>query len=205
MIIPQAKSCPIAASQNAVYSQFIQHLKVDPEKITRTTDIPFLPVSFFKTHKIVTPDGNDTQIVFSSSATTGTTQSQHFVHDLSVYEQSFIKGFEHFFGHVPDHCILALLPSYQEREGSSLIYMVDELIKLSGHPQSGYFLNDNEKLVRTLSDLRDKKQKTILIGVTYALLDLAEEYKLDLENIVIMETGGMKGRRKEMVREELHD
>ena len=145
------------------------------------------------------------QVVFSSSGTTGQVQSKHLVTDLGLYEESFNSAFQQFYGDPKDSCILALLPSYQEREGSSLIYMVDALIAQSQHPNSGYFLHNNEGLYQTLLNLQQQHQKTILIGVTYALLDFIEEYKLEFPELIIMETGGMKGKRKEMVREELHE
>ena len=145
------------------------------------------------------------EIVFTSSGTTGSEQSKHCVSDVSIYIESFLKGFRHFYGSVKDYCILALLPSYMEREGSSLIYMCGELIKQSAHPDSGFYLYEHEKLIDKLKDLQTKKQKTILIGVSFALLELARENHLDLSEIIIMETGGMKGREKEMPRAELHE
>ena len=165
-------------------------------------DIPFLPVEFFKTEQIIC-QGQAIEEIFLSSGTTGE-QSKHLVSNIELYKSSYQKAFQLFYGDITDYCILALLPSYKEREGSSLIYMVDDLIKKSKHPQSNYYLNNYEELATTLKGLENKKQKTILFGVTYALLDLAEEFPQKLEHIIIMETGGMKGQRKELLKEEIH-
>lgn len=191
------------ASHCAVYKQYLSHLKVNPHTVANPIEIPFLPISFFKTHAIVSSN-KPIAITFSSSGTTAQIPSKHFVQDVSLYEQSYLKAFERFYGKADDYCILALLPSYLEREGSSLIYMVDDLLKRSQHPLSGYFLHNHEELFQTLKQLQSAKQKTILIGVTYALLDFIEKYQINHPNLIIMETGGMKGKRKEMVREELH-
>lgn len=145
------------------------------------------------------------EIVFSSSGTTGMLPSKHLVTDLSLYEQSFNSAFEQFYGQIANTCLLALLPSYLERDGSSLIYMVDALLKQSQHPDSGYFLHNHDDLYARLQQLQATNQKTILIGVTYALLDFIEQYKVEFPDLIVMETGGMKGKRKEMVREELHE
>ncbi|TCC92213.1 acyl transferase [Pedobacter frigiditerrae] len=193
----QARNCQ-------VYHDYISNLKVNPSAIETYKEIPFLPISFFKSHQVLSTN-EEPQIVFSSSGTTGQITSKHLVSDVTTYVQSFNKAFEQFYGNPKDICILALLPSYLEREGSSLIYMVDDLLKQSQHQQSGYFLNDLEKLFNILEDLKKAKQKTILIGVTYALLDLVEQFQIDFPELIVMETGGMKGKRKEMVREELHD
>ncbi|MGQ0827686.1 MAG: LuxE/PaaK family acyltransferase [Bacteroidota bacterium] len=199
------------AAQNEVYKNYINTLKIDTAKVTELDLIPFLPIEFFKTHQIITSQKLPTTSykIFTSSGTTGTKQSKHYVSDISVYESSYRKTFEHFYGNIEDYCILALLPSYMEREGSSLIYMADDLIKRSKHPQSGFYLNNYDELIIVLKQLKD--QKTILLGVTYALLDLAEKFSFPASSLVprpssliIMETGGMKGKRKEMVREELH-
>lgn len=192
------------AANNHVYKSFIHHLGRDASHIQKIEEIPFLPIHFFKTHAVVSFNEAQTKQVFLSSATTGVVQSQHKIFDLNLYQKSYITGFERFYGPVNSYCFLALLPSYQEREGSSLIYMVDDLIKLSGHPDSGYFLNNNASLIKTLSKLKSGNQKTVLIGVTYALLDLIEFQQINFPSLIVMETGGMKGRRKEMVRPELH-
>jgi phenylacetate-coenzyme A ligase PaaK-like adenylate-forming protein len=186
---------------NAVYKQYCDLIKTNVDRVKSIKDIPFLPISFFKTHQVVCGDLNYVK-EFTSSGTTGMTTSSHFVKDISIYEQSFIKGFELFYGPVEEYVILGLLPSYLERTGSSLIYMVDHLIKLSNHPYSGYFLNDYSHLLETISKI--KNRKILLIGVSYALLDLAEQFKPDLSNCIVMETGGMKGKRKEIPKNELH-
>jgi len=187
-----------------VYQQYISHLRIVPERIMKWTEIPYLPIGFFKTHNVVSSP-NEPEIIFSSSGTTGMIQSQHLVTDIEIYRQSFNLAFEKFYGKIMDTCLLALLPSYLERDGSSLIYMIDELIKQSHHPDSGYFLHNHDELYTTLNKLKSAGQKTILIGVTYALLDFIESYQLEFPDLIVMETGGMKGKRREMVREELHD
>ncbi|WP_231462033.1 MULTISPECIES: acyl transferase [unclassified Pedobacter] len=187
-----------------VYRDYVQNLRVNTDEVKRIEDIPFLPISFFKTHSVLSSK-NRVEITFSSSGTTGMSQSSHHVTDVSLYEQSYLQAFTQFYGNIEDYCFLALLPSYQQRSGSSLIYMVNDLIEKSKHPQSGYFLYNHDELFSTLKALQLKNQKTILIGVTYALLDFIEQFELSFPNLVIMETGGMKGKRKEMVREELHD
>lgn len=149
-------------------------------------------------------DQREPAVAFTSSGTTGMVQSRHLVTDLSLYEQSFNQAFQQFYGDPKDICILALLPSYQEREGSSLIYMIDALIEQSEHADSGYFLHNRHDLYQTLNRLKNSNQKTILIGVTYALLDFVEQFTIDFPDLIVMETGGMKGKRKELVREELH-
>ncbi len=188
---------------NQVYQNFCKLLKVNPSAITSIEKTPFLPIEFFKTQEVIC-DKNNVDEVFLSSGTTGQNQSKHFVKDVTVYEQSFVKGFEQFYGKIEDYCFLALLPSYMEREGSSLIYMTEYLVKHSNHSLSGFYLNNYAALIETIEKLKQQKQKTILIGVSFALLDLAEQHQLDLSDIIIMETGGMKGRRKEMTRTELH-
>lgn len=192
----QARNCP-------VYNEYIHHLKISPKDIQNLTQIPYLPISFFKTHQVLS-SGDTPEIVFSSSGTTGMAQSKHFVTSVSVYDQSFNTAYEQFYGNIESTCLLALLPSYLERDGSSLIYMVDALLKQSKHPDSGYFLHNHKDLYDKLQKLQSTGQKTILIGVTYALLDFVEKHKVDFPNLIVMETGGMKGKRKEMVREELH-
>ena len=171
--------------------------------ISTVAEIPFLPISFFKTHEVVS-NKNIPQQIFSSSGTTGMVQSRHLVTDLSIYDQSFNQAFELFYGPIKDTCLLALLPSYLERDGSSLIYMVDALIQQSEHPNSGYFLHNHMDLHKVLEQQQQSGQKTILIGVTYALLDFLEQFTINYPDLIVMETGGMKGKRKEMVREELH-
>ena len=182
----------------AAYAALILRGK-NPENIN---EIPFLPLEFFKTEQIICK-GQVIEEIFLSSGTTGE-QSKHLVSNIELYKSSYQTTFQLFYGDITDYCILALLPSYKEREGSSLIYMVDDLIKKSKHPQSNYYLNNYEELATTLKGLENKKQKTILFGVTYALLDLAEEFPQKLERTIIMETGGMKGQRKELLKEEIH-
>jgi len=171
----------------------------DPQNIY---EIPFLPIDFFK-HEQIICQGKGVEKVFLSSGTTGE-QSKHLVSNTSVYETSYLKTFKQFYGDIEDYCILALLPSYQEKEGSSLIYMVDDLISNSKHPKSGFYLNNLSELSETIKELESKGQKVILFGVTYALLDLATQFPQHLKHTIIMETGGMKGKRKEMLKEEIH-
>lgn len=193
----------LQAQKNSVYNEFLTHLKTDVFAINSLNDIPFLPIQFFKTHQIVTSQ-NTIQKTFLSSGTTGMQQSKHLVTNVSVYEESFRKGFAYFYGAIEEYTVLALLPSYLERDGSSLIYMVNDMILQSKKPKSGFYLNNLEELATTLVELDKKGEKVLLIGVSFALLDLVEAHKFQLKNTVIMETGGMKGRRKELIREELH-
>ncbi|MDQ1772379.1 acyl transferase [Labilibaculum sp. A4] len=191
------------ATNNIVYKEYLKHLKFDISTVKTLTQIPFLPIDFFKSHKVVSTTKKE-QAIFTSSGTTGNLTSRHYVPDLKIYEASFTKGFEQYYGEVSDYCILALLPSYLEREGSSLIYMMEKLIKDSKHEKSGFYLHNHEELIATISDLKKQNQKILLLGVSFALLDLAEKFQLDLDDVIVMETGGMKGRRKEITREELH-
>jgi hypothetical protein len=188
---------------NPVYRQYCDLLAVDPEKILSPVQIPFMPISFFKTHRVTTGDFVP-QIVFESSGTGKTTNSRHYLEDLRVYEQSFTRAFQLFYGEPKGWCIVALLPSYLERDNSSLVAMVAELIRLSGHANSGFFLNDWSALESALSQQEKAGQKTMLIGVSFALLDFAAKYPMPLQHTIIMETGGMKGRKEEMTRQELH-
>ena len=190
--------------QNLLYKSYVDAFKVNADKVTSTHQIPFLPISFFKSHSIKTTSF-DAEIIFESSGTTQTINSKHHVKDLSLYQESFIKGFEKFYGRIEDWCIVGLLPSYLERKNSSLIAMVDELIKISGHPLSAFYLYEHEKLNNVLHEIENQNQKTLLIGVTFALLDFAEEFHQHLKNTIVMETGGMKGRRKELTRQETHE
>lgn len=172
-------------------------------KVDSIESIPYLPVSFFKTHRLTTTTF-EPEIIFESSGTTGDNTSRHFVKSLPLYNKSFLKAFQLFYGNVSHFCILGLLPGYLERENSSLVTMVSELIKKSGHPQSDFYLHDHEKLYQALVHNEIRQQPTLLIGVTYALLDFAEKYAFQLQNTIVMETGGMKGRREEITREEVH-
>jgi hypothetical protein len=193
----------LQAEHNTVYRRYLSLLGVDPLRVDQVEEIPFLPVSFFKKHRVSVTGGPDAA-VFTSSATTGAEPSRHFVPRLDIYERSFLRSFNLFYGDPADYCILALLPSYLEREGSSLVYMMDQLIRRSGHPESGFYLHDYDKLFATLQRQADAGQKTLLFGVSFALLDFSEEYVLPDMDLLVMETGGMKGRRREPVREELH-
>ncbi|QQS95421.1 LuxE/PaaK family acyltransferase [Sphingobacterium spiritivorum] len=186
------------------YKQYVDYLHIDTKDISHYTQIPFLPIELFKSQEIIT-SGSVPQVTFSSSGTTGMITSKHLVADAKLYESSFRKAFKQFYGDVRDIAVLALLPSYLERSGSSLIYMVDDLIKSSEQPESGYFLYNHADLFTALQRLKQKNTKTILFGVTYALLDFVETYEIDFPKLIIMETGGMKGKRKEMIREEVHD
>ncbi|WP_296684739.1 acyl transferase [Flavobacterium sp.] len=188
---------------NLVYREFCDFLKTDVQKVKSIQQIPFLPIQFFKSHSVVS-NTNPIQATFTSSGTTGMSTSKHLVTDVSIYEESYRKGFSQFYGNIEDYVVLALLPSYLEREGSSLIHMVDDLIQLSNQPESGFYLHNYDELIEKLIQLDQAGQNAVLIGVTYALLDLVEKHSFQLENTIIMETGGMKGKRKEMIREELH-
>ncbi|MGB5371402.1 MAG: acyl transferase [Flavobacteriaceae bacterium] len=189
---------------NFVYREFCDHLSVLPSTVTKSSEIPFLPITFFKSKKIVS-NPKIPEMVFTSSGTTGERTSKHYLTDLATYRQSYLKAFFLYYGPITDYCILALLPSYLEREGSSLIYMVADLIEKSRHPESGFYLNDLEGLSLTLKRLDAQGTKVLLIGVSFALLDLVEKHRFNLRNTTVMETGGMKGRRRELIREELHD
>lgn len=189
---------------NAVYSEYIKHLGLVSSQVKQMSHIPFLPIEFFKTHKVFHQQKKVAQ-VFTSSGTTGFNSSKHYVSNLKIYEQSFQLGFEKIFGSISNYCILALLPSYLEREGSSLIYMTKNLIEKSEHIDSGFYLHNLKALSEKLIELDQKGQKIILLGVSYALLDLIEDQKFQLKNTIIIETGGMKGHRKEMVKEEFYN
>jgi len=190
----QMKNNPIYAQ----YASLILKNKI-PQNIY---EIPFLPIDFFKKEQLICK-GKGVEEIFISSGTAGE-QSKHLVSDISLYKKSFLTSFELFYGDISEYCILSLLPNYREREGSSLIYMVDALIKTSSNPKSGFYLNDYTKLAETISQLEKEAQKTILIGVSYALLDLAKQFPQKLEHTIIMETGGTKGKREEIMKEELH-
>lgn len=187
-----------------VYKTYMSHLQVNVNEISTVEQIPFLPIGFFKSHAVLSSN-NPVETIFSSSGTTGMSQSTHQVTNVNLYERSYLQAFNQFYGEIEDYCFIALLPSYQQRSGSSLIYMVNDLIEKSNHPNSGYFLYNHQELLKTLTQLKSKNQKTILIGVTYALLDFIEHFEIDFPELIVMETGGMKGKRKEMVREELHE
>lgn len=187
----------------SIYNKYCISLNKTPKQISHYSEIPFLPIEFFKTHEVIVKD-KEPKITFYSSGTTGIQTSKHKVVDPLIYEESFLNAFELYYGNPEEYCILALLPSYLERGGSSLVYMAERLIKESKHEYSGFYLDQYDALYERLVALEKTNQKTLLIGVTYALLDLAEQFDLKLENTTIMETGGMKGRRKELIKEELH-
>lgn len=188
----------------AVYRNFCNLLVKNPATIKNVANIPFLPIQFFKNHKVLAKHLSE-KTIFTSSGTTGSITSKHYVAEVQLYEKSFLKAFTSQYGNPSEFAILALLPSYLEREGSSLIYMVEHLIEQSNNPNSGFYLYEMDALIAKLELLEESGQKTILIGVSYALLDLIEKRKFQLKNTIVMETGGMKGRRKEMIKEELHE
>lgn len=185
------------------YKEFCNYFGKSKANVKTIEEIPYLPIEFFKTKKILHKNYKP-QIVFESSGTTGQELSKHYVAKTAIYEKSYLKTFEQFYGKIEDFCVLALLPSYMERKNSSLIYMVEDLIMQSQNKESGFYLDNIEGLLKTLKNLDQSNQKSILIGVSYALLEIAERHSMNLKNTIIMETGGMKGRRKEMVRKELH-
>ncbi|WP_298494201.1 acyl transferase [uncultured Algibacter sp.] len=189
---------------NRVYRSFCDLLYKHPSEVNTLRDIPFLPIQFFKTREILSSN-TTIKRTFTSSGTSGKETSKHHVTDLNIYKKSFTKGFEKFYGNIEDYVILGLLPSYLEREGSSLIYMVDNMIKTSKYSESGFYLNNLSELKDTLIKLDSEGKKVLLIGVSFALLDLVENHQFNLKNTIIMETGGMKGRRKELIRTELHN
>jgi phenylacetate-coenzyme A ligase PaaK-like adenylate-forming protein len=189
---------------NRVYREFCNLLDTDVQKVKSLDKIPFLPIQFFKSHEVVSNPDN-VQETFTSSGTTGMITSKHLVTDVSLYEQSYRLAFSEFYGNIEDYTVLALLPSYLERSGSSLIYMVQDLIALSNNEHSDFYLHNYDELISKLVELDNLGQNVILIGVTYALLDLIEKQNFQLKNTIIMETGGMKGKRKEIIREELHE
>ena len=188
---------------NKVYRSFCDLINVHSSDVTKIEEIPFLPIQFFKNRKVVSTV-DEVQEIFTSSGTTGSITSKHFVTDINLYKESYLKGFLHFYGDIEQYTILALLPNYLERKGSSLVFMVADLIAKSKNEESGFYLDNLEELSKKLIKLGKKGQKVLLIGVSFALLDLIEKQHFNLKNTIIMETGGMKGRRKELVKEELH-
>ncbi|MFD0767024.1 acyl transferase [Mucilaginibacter lutimaris] len=191
------------AANCGVYKAFISGLNIDPADVKQVDQIPFLPVEFFKAHKVTTSIG-PADVIFTSSGTTGMITSSHHVTDVSWYEESFRRAFQLFYGDIRDYTVLALLPAYLEREGSSLIYMAQDLIKGSGNTDSGFYLYNHQELYTKLQQQKQQGKPTLLIGVTFALLDFIDTYQINFPKLIVMETGGMKGRRKEMIREELH-
>lgn len=192
---------------NPLYREFSNLVHKKPEQVSCVTDIPFLPIGFFKTHRVLTGFPGlpaEPVTVFESSGTTGATTSRHYVTHTQLYRQNFTRGFRQFYGEPANWCILALLPAYLERNNSSLVYMVNGLMEQSAHPLNGFFLNEYSALHRRLQQLEAEQQPTLLIGVSFALLDFAAQFPIHLHNTVVMETGGMKGRGRELTREELH-
>jgi len=195
------------AQHNPVYRTYIQHLGILTDSIKNVSQIPFLPIEFFKTQKVIS--GNrPVEIQFSSSGTTSDKPAQHHLSDLALYDAVFTRGFELAYGAPDQYVFLALLPSYLERTGSSLVYMADKLIHLSKNANSGFYLDNLDELISKIEEQEQARQRYILLGVTYSILDLANRYlqkKLSpLQCAIIMETGGMKGKRKEMIRPEVH-
>lgn len=192
------------AGNNKVYKNYLSALGIDPANVSQLTEIPFLPISLFKTQNVVTGQF-EPEVIFESSGTTGSVNSRHAVYKAEIYRRSFISAFQQFYGSPSSWCIIGLLPSYLERSTSSLVLMVDELIKQSKHELSGFYLYDHDKLRHNLTKLEQAGQQTLLIGVSFALLDFGEQYPMQLKHCLLMETGGMKGRRREITRKELHD
>jgi phenylacetate-coenzyme A ligase PaaK-like adenylate-forming protein len=190
-------------TNNKVYRSFCDLLYVHPSDVKSIEQIPFLPIQFFKSHTVIS-SLDEIEETFSSSGTTGAITSKHFVTDITLYKESYLKGFHHFYGDIKEYTVLALLPNYLERKGSSLVYMVDDLIQKSQKLASGFYLNNLDELANTLIRLDATNEKVLLIGVSFALLDLIELQQFNLKNTIVMETGGMKGRRKELIRDELH-
>lgn len=191
---------------NPLYRRYCDVLNIDPSRVQDLADIPFLPISFFRTHVVLAGGFAEAQadLVFESSGTTGEQTSRHFVVDKSIYEESLLHGFAQFYGHPAQYAILALLPSYLERPHASLVYMAKTLMAASGHAASGFYVDEWDALVQRLHELERAGTKALLLGVTFALLDFSEKYPMVLRNTIVMETGGMKGRRRELTRDEVH-
>jgi len=188
---------------NKVYRSFCDLINKHPSDVTKIEEIPFLPIQFFKSRKVLS-SLSEIQETFTSSGTTGSVTSKHFVTDINLYKESYLKGFANFYGNIEEYTVLALLPNYLERNGSSLVFMVDDLISKSKNSDSGFYLNNLDELAKKLTNLDKNGRKILLIGVSFALLDLIEKHQFKLKNTIVMETGGMKGRRKELIRNELH-
>jgi len=191
-------------NNNKVYKEFVTLLKREPTAVKTVSDIPFLPVEFFRNHKIITGE-RPVELIFESSGTADVIPGRHYVSDLKLYEESFFKTFRRFYGDPAGYLIIALLPSYTEREGSSLVYMASRLIKASRHPRSGFYNGKTSDIVNAINKGKEEGSRILLLGVSFALLDLAENESADLSGVIVMETGGMKGRRKELTRSELHN
>jgi phenylacetate-coenzyme A ligase PaaK-like adenylate-forming protein len=192
------------AAHNPVYREYLGYLDINALEVRKVSEIPFLPIELFKNHKILSGSA-EAEMIFESSGTTGSIPSRHYIADLKIYQKSIEQGFRQFFGDPTDYVFLALLPSYLERNNSSLVYMVQYLMNLSNHEENGFYLYEHDKLNEAIKRLSVSNKKIFFIGVSFALLDFAENYHPDLSNAIIMETGGMKGQRKELTRPELHD
>lgn len=189
---------------NSIYRDYVNALKINPEHVDSILKVPFLPVSFYKTHEVVSGNIHNDALLFESSSTTSDTPAKHYVIDRKLYEYSLLRGFNEFYGNLENYVIVALLPSYLQRKNASLVYMAQKLMNASGHGENGFYLDEYDQLYELLKTTEQRKQQVLLIGVTFALLDFAEQYPMHLNYTTIMETGGMKGRRKEMIREEVH-
>jgi len=189
---------------NKIYNSFVDALGLNENRIYHPEQIPYLPVSFFKTHKIVTGDFAE-ELIFESSGTTGSETSKHYVADAGLYQQSFTKGLELEYGDLSRYAVFALLPSYLERQNSSLVYMVEKILLNTNRQMGGFYLNELQELKTKLLEAQEQGVKIMLFGVTFALLDMAENFPVHIPDAVIIETGGMKGRRKEITRMELHE
>jgi Acyl-protein synthetase, LuxE len=189
---------------NEIYGRYARAVGKFPERVSTLTEIPFLPIHFFKMHRVVTGVFTES-VCFESSGTTGSINSRHYVKDLGIYQQSFYTAFQQFYGLPTDWCIIALLPSYLERKNASLVVMADALIRQSQHPDSGFYLYEHARLFELLTKMERQGQKCLLLGVTFALLDFADQYSLSLPHTIVMETGGMKGRREEWTRAQVHE
>lgn len=188
---------------NRIYRQFVDLLNVNPTEVKSLVQIPFLPISAFRSHKVIS--GNYTEeAVFESSGTTSSNTSRHFVVDFSLYEKSFLEGFKLFFGDIEEYTVFGLLPSYLERGNSSLVYMVNKMIQKAHSRFGGFYLDEFERLENEIRQAAESGKKVMLIGVTFALIDFTEFISKPVPELIVVETGGMKGRRKEIVREELH-
>ena len=202
-------------ARNPVYRQYCDALRLDVRTVISMDKVPFLPISFFKSHEVFIGDSQSiaarsqqiaaSDLVFESSGTTGELTSRHYVRDASIYERSLLAGFEQFYGDPSQYAILALLPSYLERKNASLVHMAQVLMQHSAHPDNGFYINEWDQLHNLIMQLGKTGQKILLLGVTFALLDFAEAYPGAFRNIIVMETGGMKGRKKEMTRTEVHE
>jgi len=190
---------------NTLYRSFTDALHIAPTSVRNIQQIPFLPVSFFKTYQVKSGDWQAHRMIFESSGTTGDIPSRHFIYDEQIYRKSLLMGFEQFYGPVEQYAIIALLPSYLERGNSSLVHMARVLMEKSAHPANGFYLNEYDKLRQVLQKLEAQQRPTLLLGVTFALLDFAEQHPMHLQHTMVMETGGMKGRREEWTRTQVHD